>query len=90
MKLRVYYKKLVYYLSWTKLALQIAWLLMVTLVKVIHQLFKFLFKYFFLGSIDIEAPEMRSKPNKNTELYELLNVPASANEGEIRKVSNQF
>lgn len=86
----MYYNKLVYYLSWTKLALQIVWLLTATLVKVIYQLLKFLFKYFFLGSIDIEAPEMRSKPNEKTELYELLNVPANANEGEIRKVSNQF
>ncbi len=94
--LRSYYNKLIYYITYIKLVVQMVWLVCVVILRVFFLLLKFLIKYFFIGSFrtnsfsseQFESP--LKKPLPKSKLYELLNVSANANEGEIRKVRKQF
>jgi len=93
-KLQAYYTKLALFFKCAFLTVQIFVLSLISLVRVVYHVLKFIFQFLLLvnqppnssGRNTNSADQRTSSQIKSRQLYELLNVPSNAGETEIRKV----
>lgn len=92
--INVYIRKIFFYLEWAKLIIEILVLFFINMVKISFQVFKFLGRLFYNTYIASDKSKAaRSSTNREgtrgekTKLYDILKVPISADNTDIKKVN---